>query len=79
MDPSIRRVQPEAALQAGAVRPVKPRRERGAKDEQRFADELAKEPEPDHGTNADEERPRKNTPVQARADELVGSRLDVTA
>jgi hypothetical protein len=84
MDPSIRRVQPEAALLHGAVRPVGPRRERSAKDGTEFSDELEKRAG-ERGarggadtTFAGERRPYDHDHEPGQGSE-VGSRLDVFA
>ncbi len=74
MDTSIRRVQPEAAIQHGAVRAVGPRRERGPKREGEFDEELSK-----HADEAEAPQPAAADHREHRppTDGEIGSQLDV--
>jgi hypothetical protein len=78
MEPTIRRVLPEAAIQKGAVRPIGPRRERGAKREDEFADELARRAERDPRRSPPEVESEEHPTVRPPADGETGTHLDVT-
>lgn len=79
MDPGIRRVQPEAGIQSGAVRRVGPRRQRGSNPEQEFADELARETgEAATDETTTDEDPRDADLTVAPPDEdEAGTRIDL--
>ena len=78
MEDSIRRVQPEAAIQSGAVRPVGPRRQGSG---QEFASELAGQAgKPRRDPDADEEPEGGDVDrsVGPPAGDETGGQIDVT-
>jgi hypothetical protein len=73
---NIKRVQPEAAIPAAAVRRAAARRQRGEQD-QDFSDELTREGVPSGSESPDEPVRHEDLPVAPPEDGEAGTRIDL--